>query len=72
MKNLQKIASYILETVILLLVFQFSLLAAGEPAKNNASSLTAFQVIGGLAILLIFVLVPLMGGAGKHITVDKK
>jgi hypothetical protein len=71
MKNIQKIASYILATVILLLVSQFSLLAAGETV-NNASSLSAFQVIGGLAILLIFILVPLMRGAGKHITIDKK
>jgi hypothetical protein len=71
MKNLQKIASYILATVILLLVSQFSLLAAGETV-NNESSLSAFQVIGGLAILLIFILVPLMKSAGKHIRVDKK
>ena len=71
MKNLQKITGYILATVIGLLVFQFSVFAAGETV-NNESSLTAFQVIGGLAFLLIFVLVPLMSGAGKHIRVDKK
>jgi hypothetical protein len=71
MKKLQKIASYILATVMVLLVSQFSLLAAGE-TSDNASSLSAFQVIGGLAILLIFILVPLMRGAGKHITINKK
>jgi hypothetical protein len=46
-------------------------LAAGGTV-NNDSSLSAFQVIGGLAILLLFILVPLMKSAGKHITVDKK
>ena len=71
MKNLQKITGYILATVIGLLVSQFSVLAKGGTV-NNESSLSAFQVIGGLAFLLIFVLIPLMGGAGKHITVDKK
>ncbi len=71
MKNLQKITGYILATVIVLLVSQFSVFAKGGTV-NNESSLSAFQVIGGLAFLLIFVLIPLMGGAGKHITVDKK
>jgi hypothetical protein len=49
---------------MVLLVFQISVFAAGNPV-NNDSSLSAFQVIGGLAILLIFILVPLMKGAGK-------
>jgi hypothetical protein len=71
MKKLQKITSYILATIMVLLVSQFSVLAAGDNA-NNDSSLSAFQVIGGLAILLVFILVPLMRGAGRHITVDKK
>ena len=71
MKNLQKITGYILATVIGLLVFHFSVFARGGTV-NNESSLTAFQVIGGLAFLLIFILIPLMGGAGKHITVNKK
>jgi hypothetical protein len=71
MKKLQKFTGYILATVMILLASQFSVLAAGGTV-NNESSLTAFQVIGGLAILLLFILVPLMKGAGKHITVDKK
>lgn len=71
MKNLQKICRYILSSVIVLLVFQFSVFAGGG-AVNNDSSLSAFQVIGGLAILVIFILIPLMNGAGKHITVNKK
>jgi hypothetical protein len=71
MKNSQKITGYVLATVIGLLVSHFSVLARGGTV-NNESSLSAFQVIGGLAFLLIFVLIPLMGGAGKHITVDKK
>ena len=71
MKKLQKISSYILATVMVLLVSQFAVFAAGDTV-NNESSLSAFQVIGGLAILLLFILVPLMRGAGRHITVDKK
>ncbi|HET6999811.1 MAG TPA: hypothetical protein VFI33_00795 [Puia sp.] len=71
MKKLQKISSYILATVMVLLVTEFSVFAAGDKT-NNDSSLTAFQVIGGMAILLFVILVPLMRGAGKHIRVDKK
>jgi succinate dehydrogenase/fumarate reductase cytochrome b subunit len=71
MKKLQKITGYILATVVMFLASQFSVLAAGGPVNNN-SSLSAFQVIGGLVILLFFILVPLMKGVGKHITVDKK
>jgi hypothetical protein len=71
MKKLQKISGYILATLMALLVSQLSVFAAGD-AVNNESSLSAFQVIGGLAILFIFILVPLMRGAGKHITIDKK
>jgi hypothetical protein len=71
MKKLQKITSYILATVMILLVSQFSVFAAGD-AATNGSSLSAFQVIGGLAILLLFILVPLMRGAGRNITVNKK
>jgi len=71
MKKLQKINSYILATVMVFLVTQFSVFAAGDKTKND-SSLTAFQIIGGLAILLFVILVPLMKGAGRHITIDKK
>ena len=71
MKKLQKISSYILATMMVLLGAQFSVFAAGD-AANNESSLTAFQVIGGLAILLFVILVPLMRGAGRHMNIDKK
>jgi fumarate reductase subunit D len=66
MKKLQKMTSYILATVMVLLVSQFSVFAAGETA-NNSSSLTAGQIIGGLAVLLLVILVPLMRG-GKRVT----
>jgi hypothetical protein len=71
MKKLQKITNYILTSVIVLLVSQFSVFAAGGTV-NNDSSLSAFQVIGGMVILLLFILVPLMRGAGRHMTIDKK
>jgi hypothetical protein len=70
MKNLQKLTSYILATVMVLLVSQFSVFAAGEPVSNS-SSLTAGQIIGGLAVLLLVILVPIMSG-GKKVTVNRK
>jgi len=71
MKKLQRISSYILATVMVLLVSQLAVFAAGDTV-NNDSSLSGFQVIGGLAILLLFILVPLMRSAGKEITINKK
>jgi hypothetical protein len=71
MKKLQKISSYILATVMVFMGSQLSVFAAGDAVKDD-SSLSAFQVIGGLVILLFFILVPLMRSAGKHITINKK
>ncbi len=59
MKKLQKFSAYILTTVMVLLVSQYSVFAAGENS-NNDSSLSGIQVIGGLAILLLVILLPLL------------
>lgn len=67
MKTLIKMSGYILATLMILLFNQFSVLAAGEPA-NNSSALTFNQVIGGLAILIVAILVPLVKGTRKHET----
>jgi len=69
MKKLQKIIHYILATVLVLIIAQFSVYAAGD--TNNVSSLTVGQVIGGLAILLFVILVPLMTRAERRRTSDR-
>ena len=65
MKKLIKTSSYILATLIVLLVTQFSVLAAGDSAGNN-SSLSGIQVIGGLAILLLVIFLPLLKSSAKE------
>jgi hypothetical protein len=65
MKKIIKTSSYILATLIVLLVTQFSILAAGEN-PGNSSSLSGIQVIGGLAILLLVIFLPLVKGAAKE------
>jgi uncharacterized membrane protein YdjX (TVP38/TMEM64 family) len=65
MKKLIKTSGYMLATLMVLLVTQFSVLAAGDSAGNN-SSLSGIQVIGGLAILLLVIFLPLVKGAAKE------
>ena len=67
MKKILKIFSYALVTIAVLLVSQFSVFAANDPA-GQASSLTGSQVIGGLAILLLVIVLPLMKGSHKRET----
>jgi hypothetical protein len=67
MKNLLKISGYTLTTIMVLLVSQFSVFAANDPS-NQASSLTGGQVIGGLAVLLLVILLPLMKASHKRET----
>jgi hypothetical protein len=71
MKKFQKIGGYLLAILITFLVSPSSVFAEGKMIKDD-SSLVAFQVIGGLVMLLFFVVGPFMKSAGKHITVDKK
>lgn len=59
MKKLIKVTSYILATVIAFVLSDVTALAAGN-TNENSSSLTGMQVIGGLALLLIVILVPMM------------
>ena len=59
MKKLQKFTVYILTTVMVFLISQYSVLAAGDPS-NQDSSLSGIQVIGGMAILLLVILLPLL------------
>ena len=63
MKNLIKVSSYTLATALVFVLSQFSALAAGNTENN--SSLSAGQVIGGLAILLAAILVPTIKSARK-------
>ena len=59
MKKLQKISAYILATVMMLLISQYSVFAASDPS-NQGSSLSGIQVIGGFAVLLLVILLPLL------------
>jgi hypothetical protein len=65
MKKFIKTSSYILATLLVLLTTQFSVFAAGEN-QANGSSLSGIQVIGGLAILLLVIFLPLVKGAAKE------
>jgi hypothetical protein len=49
---------------MVLLVSQFSVFAANDPSGQQ-SSLSGMQVIGGLAILLLVILLPVMKSAHK-------
>jgi hypothetical protein len=64
MKNLIKVSSYILATVLVFVMSLASAFAAGNNGENG-SSLTAGQVIGGLAVLLLVILIPTMKSARK-------
>ncbi len=63
MKNLIKVSSYILATVLVFVMSQASAFAADGNA--NGSSLSAGQVVGGLAVLLAVILLPIMKSAKK-------
>jgi hypothetical protein len=63
MKNLLKVTSYTLATAFVLVISQFSVLAASGP--SNDSSLSGAQVIGGVALLVAAIMVPTIKGAHK-------
>jgi hypothetical protein len=67
MKNLIKISSYILATTFVFVMSMTSSFAA-DGNTNTGSSLTAIQVVLGLAVLLLVILLPLMGDKKKTST----
>ena len=58
MKKLIKASSYTLATALVLVLSQFTALAAGNTPNN--STLSFGQVIGGLALLVAAIMVPNM------------
>jgi hypothetical protein len=62
MKKLLKVSSYILATV---LAFVLSNVTAFAADNNSNGSLSGGQVIGGLAVLLLVILIPIMKSARK-------
>ena len=68
MKKLYKISSYILATVMVLLISQTSVFAADD-SVNKDSSLSGMQVFGGLAVLLLVIFLPLVKKSKKHETI---
>jgi hypothetical protein len=63
MKNLIKVSSYTLTTALVLVLSQFSALAAGNTA--NDSTLSFGQVMGGIALLVAAIMVPTMKSSRK-------
>jgi hypothetical protein len=63
MKKLFKVSSYILATVLAFVLSNVSAFAANNTTDN--APLSGGQVIGGLAILLLVILVPIMKSARK-------
>jgi hypothetical protein len=64
MKNLIKVSSYILATVLVFVMSQASAFAA-DGNTTSGSSLSAGQVIGGLALLLAVILLPILKSVKK-------
>jgi hypothetical protein len=64
MKKLIRFSSYILATVFALIIFSISASAAGTSTENH-SALTGGQVFGGLVILLLVILIPLVRSSRK-------
>jgi hypothetical protein len=64
MKNLSKIAGYTVATILAFILTQSQVLAANGPAGNE-SSLSGAQVIGGFAVLLLVILIPIMRSSKK-------
>ncbi|HEV3221390.1 MAG TPA: hypothetical protein VGZ90_00855 [Puia sp.] len=64
MKKLFKIAGYTLATVLAFILTQSPVFAANGPAGNE-SSLSGLQVIGGFAVLLLVILIPIMRSSKK-------
>jgi hypothetical protein len=63
MKKLFKVSSYILATVLAFVLSNVSAFAAGNATENG--SLSAGQVIGGVALLILVILIPTMKSARK-------
>ena len=63
MKKFLKISSYILATVLAFVLSNVSAFAANN--NNENSSLSGAQVIGGVAVLLLVILIPIMKSARK-------
>jgi fumarate reductase subunit D len=65
MKTILKISALIMCTMLVLFVAPLSLFAANDPVTSN-SSLTGYQIIGGFAVLLLVILLPLLKGSHKR------
>lgn len=63
MKKLIKMSGYILATVMVLLVSQFSAFAAND---SSVKSLSGMQVFGGFAVLVLVILLPLLKRENKR------
>jgi hypothetical protein len=62
MKNVIKVVGYTLATALIVVLSQFSAIAANN---NETYALSGGQVIGGIALLIAAILVPTMRSARK-------
>ena len=67
MKNFLKSIRFMIATLLLIVASQTSLLAEGSGNQSQSSGLSAGQIIGGFAILLFVMLLPLVKTARKAI-----
>ena len=58
MKKLIKVSSYILAITLSLVMFYVPAFAAGDNSDNG--SLTGAQTVGGVAVLLLVILIPIL------------
>jgi hypothetical protein len=66
MKNhFKKIVYKLTATLMLLAIFQTAVLAEDGKAGGANSSLSAVQVIGGVALIIVVVLIPAFKGSRK-------
>jgi hypothetical protein len=67
MKNFMKAIGFMLATLLLVIASQATVLAESNGNQTESSSLSSGQIIGGFAILLFVMLLPLVKTGRKAI-----
>lgn len=65
MKNLLKSIRFVLATLALVIISQVNLLAEGNSTQTGSNDLSIAQVVGGFAVLLFVILLPLVKSQRK-------
>ncbi|MFI5192564.1 MAG: hypothetical protein ACHQD7_00855 [Chitinophagales bacterium] len=67
MKNFLKSIRFVLATLLLIIASQISLLAESNSNQTESAGLSAGQIVGGFAVLLFIILLPLVKSRTKAI-----